>query len=105
MKKLLILSLLLGVGLCAGANDIPMPVGNLINDIGNMQNPNSQLKLLEEQKFRQEEYNEFKDMKEVKAKRNKQLELEQEAKQQVRTYNDDVQFIQENGRLMLKRID
>ena len=114
MKKILVLSILLSFGICAYAEDFGS-VGGLMNDIGGMQNPYSQLKLLEEQKFRQEEYNDFQDMKDVKAKRNQKIELEQEyaqiqqqQKQQRSLFNNtdnNIEFKRENGQLMLKRID
>lgn len=105
MKKGIIIVMLLSAGLAAGASDIGPAMGNLLNDVGTMQNTNAELKLMQEQRFRQEEYNEFQDMKQVKAARNKKIELEQEATQQrPRTYTNDVEFVRENGRLILKPI-
>ncbi len=112
MKKIVLLALVLGVGLSVPAMDIPPSVGGLINDVGYMQNTDSQLKLLEQDIFRKDEYNEFKDMKQVKEARNKRLNLEQnyqevqrQQQNQVNTYNQDINFVKENGKLMLKRID
>lgn len=105
MKKYLVMALLIGLGLSASANDIPMPIGNLLNDVGTMQNTDAQLKLMEEQRFRQEEYNEFQDMKKVKEARNKRLELEQQMPQQrPAAYNSDVEFVRENGKLILRSV-
>lgn len=105
MKRILTLTLLLGFGLTAGAADMGMPLGNLMNDVGTMQNTNSQLQLMEQQRFRQEEYNEFQDMKKVKEARNKKLDLEQQMPQQrPATYNSDVEFVRENGRLILRSV-
>ena len=42
MKKILILSILL-MGSTALAIDVSMPVGTMLNDLGGMQNTNSQL--------------------------------------------------------------
>jgi len=73
MKKILTLLVLMSFGLVASADEFGS-IGGLINDIGGMQNTDSQLKLLEQQRFRQEEYDDFKDMKDVKAKRNQKIE-------------------------------
>ncbi len=103
MKRFAILSVILAFGLGAYAIDVPPSVGGLVNDVGYMQNTDSQLRLLQEDRFRKEEYNEFQDMKQVKEARNKRVKLEQEyqnvQRQQqgaINTYNQD---------LMLKRID
>ncbi|MEE3349147.1 MAG: hypothetical protein VZR09_03825 [Candidatus Gastranaerophilaceae bacterium] len=112
MKKIAILSVILTFGLGAYAMDIPPSVGQLINDVGNMQNTESQLKLLQEDRFRKEEYNEFKDMKQVKEARNKKIQLEQNYREiqnqqqsQINGYNQDINFVKENGRIILKRVD
>ena len=114
MKKILLLGLIVGFGLSACAADFAggsMPgFGNAYSDITGLQNPNSELKLLEQQRFRKEEYNEFQDMKQVKEKRNKKIELEQQMKQvdQNRpTYGgtQGINLYRENGRLILKQID
>ena len=105
MKKYLILAMLFGFGLSVSANDIPMPVGTLMNDVGTMQNTNAELKLMEQERFRQEEYNEFQDMKKVKEARNKRLELEQQMPQQrPAAYNNDVEFVRENGKLIIRSV-
>ncbi len=111
MKKILLLTMLLGISASVFAADIPMSVGNFVNDVSTMQNPYNQLKLLEEQRFRSEEYNEFNDMKAVKEARNKKIELEQEynaVQQQQRQQslfntNDRVEIIRENGQIKIKR--
>lgn len=111
MKKILTLTMLLGLGANVFAADIPMSVGNFVNDVTTMQNPYNQLQLLEEQRFRSEEYNEFNDMKAVKEARNKKIELEQEynaVQQQQRQQslfntNDRVEIIRENGQIKIKR--
>ncbi len=112
MKKIVILSMVIGLGLSANAMDYSAPIGGLINDVGGMQNTDAQLKLLEQDYFRKHEYNEFQDMKEVKDARNKKIMLEQDynnvqREQQYRSnfYHQDVDFVRENGKLMIKRID
>lgn len=112
MKKITILSVIFACGLGVYASDIPPGMGGLINDFGYMQNSDAQFKLLQEDMFRKEEYNEFQDMKQVKEARNKKIQLEQQYQdvqhQQrgaVPTYNQDINFVNENGRMMLKRID
>ena len=72
-----------------------------------MQNPNQELRLLDQNRFRRDEYNEFDDMKTVKEKRNKKIEVEQKLKEQAqkqpqRSQGSDVQFYMENGQLKLK---
>ena len=105
MKKYLVLAVLLGFGLSVSANDIGMPMGTLMNDVGAMQNTNAELKLMQQDRFRQEEYNEFQDMKKVKEARNRKLELEQQMPQQKSaTYNNDVEFVRENGKLILRSV-
>ncbi len=112
MKKILILTMLLGMSASVFAADIPMSVGNFVNDVSTMQNPYNQLQLLEEQRFRNEEYNEFNDMKAVKEARNKKINLEneynqiqQQQRQQRSLFNgnDNVEIIRENGQLKIKR--
>ena len=114
MKNLLILTAILSAGLSVAAVDYGLPMGNLMNDVGSMQNTNSQLKLMQQQRFRQEEYNEFQDMKAVKNARNEKLKLDEEYEQikaqQSQNRNifnspSDMGFVRENGTLMLKRID
>lgn len=105
MKKVLILTLLLGFGLSSMAYDVGPQMGTLLNDVGAMQNTNAELKLMQQERFRQEEYNEFQDMKKVKEARNKKLDLEQQMPQQKpATYTNDVEFVNENGRLILRPV-
>ena len=82
MKKILLTALIATFGLTAYSADFASGgnpgFGAVYGDFSGMQNPNSELNLLREHQFRQEEYNEFDDMKQVKAKRNKKIELEQQ---------------------------
>lgn len=98
MKKFLLAGVLFSVlSLSAGAIDF-----------GVMQSSNNpQLRLLQQQEFRKEEYNEFKDMKEVKENRNKKLEYEQRIKNPKKPLDldRDVQFINENGQVKIQRVD
>lgn len=77
------------------------------SDVGRLQNPTQDLKLLEQDRFRKNEYNEFDDMKAVKEKRNKKLEYEQKLQEpeKPRVQNSsDVRLYMENGQLKLKSI-
>ena len=77
------------------------------SDVGRLQNPYQDLKLLEQDRFRKTEYNEFDDMKTVKEKRNNKLKYEQKLQAPARTttpQSSDVQFYMENGQLKLKSV-
>ena len=115
MKKILLATILIGFGIAAHAADMAgglMPgFSSAYTDMTGIQNPNSELRLLQQHRFRQEEYNEFQDMKQVKEARNRKIRLEQKMQnggQQMRpvnTYSNDVNFVRENGKIILKRID
>lgn len=109
MKKISILLLLtFCFNLPVLAIDVPMPVGTMLNDVGGMQNTNSQLKLLEQQNFRREEYNEFKDMKQVKEERNKKLEYEKKLEEQTKPSvipSQNVDFVNDNGQIKIKSVE
>jgi len=101
MKKILILTaIILGTTLSASAMDIVMPPS-----VGGLQSPDSQMRLMEQQRFRQEEYNEFKDMKQQKEERNKKLNLQEkfDRQNQVKPVSQpqEVNLIRENGQLKL----
>ena len=108
MKKLVltvaVLSMAAGVAGAAGMDYAPLlPIGN---EIGNMQNTSSQIRLMEQQKFRQEEYNDYNDnLQEVKAKRAKQYQQYQEEKKRLYSPSQNLNFVRENGRIILKSID
>lgn len=101
MKKILLLSILLmGIGLTADAVEVVLPPS-----VGGLQSPNSQMRLLEQQQFRKEEYNEFKDMKQQKEEKNKKLNLQENfnPETQIKPVNQssEVNLIKENGQLKL----
>lgn len=84
-----------------------MDVSPFQSDVGRLQNPNQDLKLLEEERFRKTEYNEFDDMKAVKEKRNKKLEYEQKLQEPSKPSvpaSSDVQLYLENGQMKLKSV-
>lgn len=91
----------------AGAAGIDVPAFPIGNEIGNMQNTNSQMRLMNEQRFRQEEYNDYKNdnIKEVQAQRAKQYQQYQEEKQKLYSPSQNIDFVRENGRLILKSTD
>ena len=110
MKKNIILTLLILLGSTITVNAVEfnaMPYGTPQTDFGGMQSPQSQFKLLEEQRFRREEYNEFKDMKQQKDERNKKINLQQQLEETntVPDYKQDVNLIQENGEIKIKSED
>lgn len=103
MKKFIVLSsLMLGVSAGAYAADIVLPPS-----VGGLQSPQSQMQLIEQQRFRQEEYDEFKDMKQQKEAKNQKLNLEESFKEQQTQspqYTPDVNLIEKNGQLILSPV-
>lgn len=108
MKKILILSLsmLVGVLTVSAANLSDTLISSTFTDFAGMQNPMNQFNLMEQQRFRQEEYNEFKDMKQQKEEKNKKIELQNEYKQETKLppTNQNVNFIKENGQVRIMPI-
>lgn len=108
MKKIILTAVLLatsvGIASAAGIDVIPaLPIGN---ELGNMQNTSSQIRLMEQQKFRQEEYNDYNDnLQEVKAQRARQYQQYQEQKKRLYSPSQNIDFVNENGRIILKSID
>ena len=108
MKKIIasVFLMFMTVGISSAAEiDVPaFPIGN---EIGNMQNTNSQMRLMNEQRFRQEEYNDYKNdnIKEVQAQRAKQYQQYQEEKQKLYSPSQNLGIVRENGRLILKSTD
>ncbi len=105
MKKTIILSciLLLGAAANAAGVDFALPPS-----VGGLQNTDFQMRLMDQQRFRQEEYDEYKDMQQQKEERNQKINLQQKFEQQQKattpTYTPDVNLIRENGELKLKSI-
>lgn len=108
MKKILILSLaiLAGALTVSAANLSDNLISSAFTDFAGMQNPTNQFNLMEQQRFRQEEYNEFKDMKQQKEEKNKKIELQNEYKQETKVppTNQNVNFINENGQIKIMPI-
>lgn len=101
MKKILLTAILF-CGITLGANAAGM---ELPPSIGGIQGTEFQMKLMEQQRFRQEEYNEYKDMKTQKEERNKKLNLQKnfDQTQQIKPINQppEVDIIKENGQIKL----
>lgn len=108
MKKIFILSLSIFAGALtvSAANLSDNLISSAFTDFAGMQNPMNQFNLMEQQRFRQEEYNEFKDMKQQKEEKNKKIELQNEYKQETKLpqINQDVNFIKENGQIRIMPI-
>ena len=108
MKKIIasvfLMFMTVGISNAAGIDLPAFPIGN---EIGNMQNTNSQMRLMNEQRFRQEEYNDYKNdnIKEVQAQRAKQYQQYQEEKQKLYSPSQNLDIVRENGRLILKSTD
>ena len=108
MKKIILSAFVLvmsaGFAVAAGIDGLPiLPIGN---EIGNMQNTSSQIRLMEQQKFRQQEYNDYQDnLQEVKAERARQYKKYQEQKTKLYSPSQNIDFVNENGRIILKSID
>ena len=110
MKKILVsfivvgtCSLMLQTANAAGVFD----TSPIQSDVGRLQNPYQDLKLLEQDRFRKTEYNEFDDMKTVKEKRNNKLKYEQKLQEPARPttpQSSNVQLYMENGQLKLKSV-
>ena len=105
MKQILILScILFGGAISVQAADIYLPPA-----VGGIQNTDFQMRLMEEQRFRQEEYNEYKEMQPQKEERNRKLNLQEKFEQnkeaQTPKYTPEVNLIRENGQLKLKSIE
>lgn len=88
----------------AGFDLPPMPIGN---EIGNMQNTNSQMRLMNQQRFRQEEYNDYKNdnLKETREKKAQEYKQYEEQKQKLYSPSQNIDFVKENGHIILKSTD
>ncbi len=105
MKKAIILSCILLSGIMsAKAAEVYLPPS-----LGGIQDTGFQMRLMEEQRFRQDEYNEYKEMQPQKEERNRKLNLqekfEKDSQSQTPAYTPDVNLIRENGQLKLKSIE
>ena len=106
MKKFIMSALVLTMTSGIAMAYDPAPLMPLVNEIGTMQNTNSQMKLWQEQQFRQQEYNEYKDdIQEAKARRARQYQQYQEEKKKLYSPSQNLNFVRENGHLILKSVD
>ncbi len=101
MKKIFLTAMLLcGITVSTNAAGVELPPS-----IGGIQGTEFQMKLMEQQRFRREEYNEYKDMKTQKEERNKKLNLQKNFSetQQIKPVNQppEVNIIKENGQIKL----
>lgn len=100
------LTILLTAGLASAIGfDVP-PTIQMGNEIGNMQNTNNQMRLIEQQRFRKDEYNDYKEdnIQEVKAKKAREYKQYQGVNEKIYTPNQNMDFVNENGRIILKSI-
>jgi hypothetical protein len=108
MKKLILsLFVLAATAGVAGAYDAIIPlVPGMGNEIGNMQNTDNQMRLLWEQQFRKQENIDYQDnLQEVKEKRLKEYKQYQEEKTKLYSPSQNLDFVRENGHLILKSVD
>ncbi|MBR6098480.1 hypothetical protein IKP85_01900 [bacterium] len=103
MKKFIMAALVLAMTSGIAMAYDPAPLMPLVNEIGTMQNANSQMKQWQEYQFRQEEYND--DIQEAKARRAKQYQQYQEEKTKLYSPNQNLDFVRENGHIILKSVD
>ena len=105
MKKIITISILILTGTisASAANLKPLLISSTFTDFAGLQNPTNQFNLMEQQRFRQEEYNEFKDMKQQKEARNEKIRLQNAPKQETTlpAPNQNVNFINENGQIKI----
>jgi len=108
MKKFILSALVvvMSAGFVSAAGMDVAPLYPLINEIGNMQNTSNEIRLMEQQKFRQEEYNDYNDnLQEIKAQRTKQYHQYQDQKAKLYSPSQNIDFVRENGRIILKQVD
>lgn len=105
MKKFILTAFIIvfTAGIVSAAGFDAPPITPLGNEIGNMQNTNNQMRLMNQQRFRQEEYNDYKDnMQTVKSKRAQEYKQYQEEKEKLYSPSQNIDFVNENGRIILK---
>lgn len=107
MKKLILLSSILLLGSIVSAD--PMIPPQVMTEMHSFQGQTvHDMNYIRQQKFKQEEYDEMKDLNEQKAKKNKELEEQEPAIKKIfgrRPTNQNVQFKEENGQIKIKSSD
>lgn len=107
MKKLILLSSILLLGSIVSAD--PMIPPQVMTEMHSFQGQTvHDMNYIRQQKFKQEEYDEMKDLNEQKAKKNKELEEQEPAIKKIfgrKPTNQNVQFKEENGQIKIKSSD
>lgn len=107
MKKLILLSSILLLSSIVSAD--PMIPPQVMTEMHSFQGQTvHDMNYIRQQKFKQEEYDEMKDLNEQKAKKNKELEEQEPAIKKIfgrRPTNQNVQFKEENGQIKIKSSD
>lgn len=108
MKKIkgigAILSLLIFAGCANAYPEVPTQFINSVQGIGGMQVHDMQL--INQNRFRHTEYNDYKDMQEQKDAKNKEFEVKEPAMKRIfeRRQNTDIQFVEENGQIKIQGV-
>ncbi len=107
MKKFILLSSILLLGSIVSAD--PMIPPQVMTEMHSFQGQTvHDMNYIRQQKFKQEEYDEMKDLNEQKAKKNKELEEQEPAIKKIfgrKPTNQNVQFKEENGQIKIKSSD
>lgn len=108
MKKLLLLSIGIFLGLSANAD--PMIPPQVMTEMHSFQGQTvHDMNYIRQQRFKQEEYDEMKDLNEQKAKKNKKLESSsQPVIKRIfgkKPSSENVQFKEENGEIKIQSIE
>lgn len=107
MKKILLISSIMLIGSVSNAN--PMMPPQVMTEIHSFQGQTvHDMNYIRQQKFKQEEYDEMKDLNEQKAKKNKELEEQEPAIKKIfgrKPINQNVQFKKENGEIKIESIE
>lgn len=107
MKKFILLSSILLLGSIVSADSMIPP--QVMTEMHSFQGQTvHDMNYIRQQKFKQEEYDEMKDLNEQKAKKNKELEEQEPAIKKIfgrKPTNQNVQFKEENGQIKIKSSD
>lgn len=104
MKKILLLSFIIIPGIAVNAD--PMLPPQMMTEIHSFQGQTvHDMNYIRQQRFKQEEYDEMKDLNEQKAKKNKELEEQEPAIKRIfgkKPAQQNVQFKEENGEIKIE---
>lgn len=104
MKKLLLLSAIIFTGCIVSAN--PMLPPQIMTEVQSFQGQTvHDMNYIRQQRFKQEEYDEMKDLNEQKAKKNKELEYQEPAIKKIfgkKPARQNVKFKEENGEIKIE---